>query len=148
MNNFLEFTTGKFIFKTAVDRLYTEEGLWVKWDGVNAQVGLSDFTQQRGGDVAFADVVPAGSIIKAGSGIATLETIKVNTEFSFPMNGVVMEANPRLETTPEVINQDPYGEGWLAFIRVEKKEFNPALLLTPEKYHELVKRTAEEDAGS
>jgi glycine cleavage system H protein len=148
MINFLEVAIGKFIFRTSVDRLYTEEGLWIKLEGENVRIGLSDFAQQRGGDIAFAEVRPAGSHLKTNSEIATLETIKVNTEFGSPVNGVIVEVNPILQTAPEVINQDPYDTGWLAVVKIEKWEADSAFLLTPEKYHEVIKKIAEQEAGA
>jgi glycine cleavage system H protein len=148
MTEFLEFVIGKFIFRTAVDRLYTEQGLWVKLEGENVRIGLSDFAQQRGGDIAFADVLPIGRELKPGSEIATLETIKVNTEFGSPVNGIIVEINPGLQSAPEVINQDPYGTGWMAVVKVEKWETDSTLLLTPEQYHEVVKKFAEQEAGA
>jgi glycine cleavage system H protein len=148
MTDFLEVGVGKFIFRTAIDRLYTEEGLWIKSEGENVRIGLSDFAQQRGGDIAFVNVMPVGSNLTTGSEITTLETIKVNTEFGSPVNGVIIEVNPQLQTAPEVINQDPYGAGWLAVVKVENREGDLPHLLTPERYHEVVKRIAEQEAGA
>ena len=148
MNDYLEVRVGKFIFRTAIDRLYAEEGLWIKLEGERVRIGLSDFAQQRGGDIAFVNVTPVGKKLLPGSEIATLETIKVNTEFGSPVNGIVVEINPKLQACPEVINQDPYGEGWLVVIKVEKWEVDSALLLSPERYQQLVKRTAEQEAGA
>jgi glycine cleavage system H protein len=148
MTDFLEVGVGKFIFRTAIDRLYTEEGLWIKLEGENVRIGLSDFAQQRGGDIAFANVMPVGSNLTTGSEISTLETIKVNTEFGSPVNGVIVEVNPQLLAAPEVINQDPYGAGWLAVVKAENWEGDSALLLTPELYQEVVKRIAAQEAGA
>ena len=78
MPDMLETTIDKFTFKVATDRYYTSEGVWAKPDGARVRVGLSDFLQQRSGDVAFAEVKPAGTSVRFGDEIAGIETIKVN----------------------------------------------------------------------
>jgi glycine cleavage system H protein len=146
MTDFLTTTVDKFTFKVATDRRYTDEGLWAKAEGDAIRIGVSDYLQQRSGDVAFAEVKPAGTALSAGDEVATLETIKVNTSLTSPVRGTVRAANPALETTPELINSDPYGDGWLAFIAVTDIEAAYASLLTAEQYFEQMKEQAEQDA--
>jgi glycine cleavage system H protein len=114
MAEFLEYTLDKFTFKVATDRLYSPAGLWLRAEGRRITVGVSDFLQQRNGDVAFADVVETNTAVTAGDELATLETIKVDIELPAPISGVVVEVNEVLEMEAEVINQDPCGAGWLA----------------------------------
>ena len=78
MSEFLETTVDKFTFKVATDRFYTAEGVWAKEEDGRVRIGLSDFVQQRSGDVAFAEVKPAGTALAAGDEVAVIETIKVN----------------------------------------------------------------------
>ena len=146
MTEFLETTVDKFIFKVATDRTYSSEGLWAQVDGNRVRIGLSDFLQQRSGDVAFADVKPVDTVLTAGEEVATIETIKVNISLSSPVNGKVVEVNPAMETVPEAINQDPYGEGWLAVIEAENWEADKAVLLDPQAYFKLMKGQAEAEA--
>lgn len=146
MTAFLETTVDKFTFKVATDCWYTAEGLWVRVEDGRARVGLSDFLQQRSGDVAFAEVKPPGTALKAGDEISTIETVKVDIVLSSPVSGTVMEINPALADTPEVINQDPYGAGWLALVELNNWAADQANLLTPEAYFDLMKRQAEEEA--
>ena len=146
MTEFLETTVDKFIFKVATDRTYSSEGLWAQVDGNRVRIGLSDFLQQRNGDVAFADVKPVDTVLTAGEEVATIETIKVNISLSSPVNGKVVEVNPAMETVPEAINQDPYGEGWLAVIEAENWEADKAVLLDPPAYFKLMKSQAEAEA--
>ncbi len=80
------------------------------------RIGLSDFLQQRSGDVAFAEVKPVGTALNFGDEVAVIETIKVNISLASPVSGKIVEVNPAMETAPEAINQDPYGAGWLAVI--------------------------------
>ena len=108
----LEFTLDKFTFRVAVDRFYSPEGIWAKPEARGVRIGLSDFLQQRSGDVAFAEVKPVGTALNFGDEVAVIETIKVNISLAAPLSGKVVEVNPAMETAPEAINQDPY-ERWL-----------------------------------
>ena len=82
----LEFVLDKFTFRVALDRFYSPEGIWVK-PGRGVRIGLSDFLQQRSGDVAFAEVKPVGTELKAGDEAAVIETIKVNISLAAPLSG-------------------------------------------------------------
>jgi glycine cleavage system H protein len=145
MPELLETRVDKFIFKVAADRHYTVEGLWVIAESQNVRVGVSDYFQQRSGDVAFVEVKPAGATLAIGDELATLETIKVNTSLSSPVGGKVVQVNPALENAPELINTDPYGEGWLAVIRAADWATDQARLLTAEQYFEQMKQQAEQE---
>jgi glycine cleavage system H protein len=138
MSAFLEITVDKFTFRVPTDRLYAADGVWVlrldAKDGVRVRVGLTDFMQQRSGDIAFVTVRPPGTQLGAGDDIAEIETIKVNVALPSPVGGSVLEVNPALGTTPEIVNQDPYGDGWLAVIAVADWEADRKALLTPEAY--------------
>ena len=117
MTDFLETTVDKFTFKVATDRSYTSEGVWVIDESGSLRIGLSDFVQQRSGDVAFAEVKPAGTTLAVGDEVAVIETIKVNITYNSPVNGKISEVNPLMSDAPEAINQDPYGAGWLYEVR-------------------------------
>jgi glycine cleavage system H protein len=145
MPEYLETMVDKFTFKVATDRLYTEEGIWAKPEGKLARVGLSDFLQQRSGDVAFAEVKPAGAAVAFGDEVAVIETIKVNISLGSPVTGRMVEVNPNMATAPEVINQDPYGAGWLAVIEAADWEADRLRLLDPQVYFEKMKREAEQE---
>ncbi len=147
MPEFLETTVDKFIFRVAADRWYSPEGVWALPDGDRVRVGMSDFLQQLNGDVAFAEVRPTGTSLAPGDELALIETIKVNLEVPSPISGVVGLANPALETSPEVINQDPYGEGWLAMIDTPDWAADRGRLLDPEAYLALMRSRAEEEAN-
>jgi glycine cleavage system H protein len=146
MPDYLEATVDKFTFKVAKDWYYTSEGVWATPNGPRVRIGLSDFLQQRSGDVAFAEVKPAGTPIRPGDEIAVIETIKVNVSLTSPVQGIVVEVNPGLATAPETINQDPYGAGWLADIEVPDWPADRLSLLDAEAYFRLMKGQAEEDA--
>lgn len=145
MPEFLELTVDKFTFKTATDRYYNSEGVWALAEGNRVRIGLSDFLQQRSGDVAFAEVKPEGTALAFSDEVAVIETIKADISLPSPVTGRVAEVNPAMEITPEAINQDPYGEGWLAVIEAEDWESDRARLLDPEGYFALVQEQAEEE---
>ncbi len=145
MADYLETTIDKFIFKVATDRLYTPEGLWIKQkDGV-IQLGVTDFFQQRNGDVAFVNLQPVGSAILLGNEIASVETIKVNLSLSSPLNGKIININKNVESKPEIINQDPYGEGWMYEISADDWSVESKKLLPPEQYFVKMKKEAEDE---
>jgi glycine cleavage system H protein len=146
MPEFLETTVDKFIFKVATDCYYTSEGLWARAGGQQVRIGLTDFLQQRSGDVAFAEVKPEGTLVAAGDEVAVIETIKVNISLTSPIAGTVVEVNPAMETAPEAINQDPYGEGWLAILEPADWDADRARLLDAQAYFTLMKGQAEEEA--
>ena len=146
MPDYLETTVDKFTFKVATDRLYTSEGVWAKEENGSIRIGLSDFVQQRSGDVAFADVKPDGTLLAAGDEVAVIETIKVNITYTSPVNGKIVGVNPAMSDAPETINQDPYGAGWLAVIEVADWDAQKGKLLTPQAYFEIMKGQAEEEA--
>ena len=146
MPDYLETTVDKFIFKVATDRLYSAEGIWALADGNRVRVGMTDFLQQLNGDVAFAEVQPEGTAVAIGDEVAVIETIKANVEVPSPVGGAIVEVNPAMELSPEVINQDPYGEGWLVVIEASDWPADRDGLLGPQAYFELMKGEAEEEA--
>ncbi len=144
MPEFLETTVDKFTFKVASDRFYTDEGVWAKPEGSRVRIGLSDFLQQRSGDVAFAEVKPAGTPVGFGDEVAVIETIKVNISLGSPVAGTIAASNEAMRSAPESINQDPYDAGWLADIEATDWEGDRLHLLDAEAYLRLMKRQAEE----
>jgi len=142
--DYLETTVDKFIFRVKVGCLYSETGVWVNMDGASgvARLGLSDYTQQSSGDVAFVSLPEPGQAVAAGKELATVETIKVDLEVQAPFDGEVVAGNEALEDAPELINQDPYGRGWL--VEVRPAQWPVASLLDAEKY--LVVMTAQAEA--
>ena len=118
-SEFLETTVDKFIFRVKVGYFYSEAGVWVAYDAAagTARVGLSDFRQQASGDVAFVELPEVGSQVEAGGDLANIETIKVDLAVPAPFGGEVVAVNAALGDTPELINQSPYGDGWLVELK-------------------------------
>ncbi|HEX9012393.1 MAG TPA: glycine cleavage system protein H [Anaerolineaceae bacterium] len=145
MPEFLETTVDKFTFKVATDRLYHPAGVWVLAEAGRVRIGLTDFLQQRSGDIAFVDVKPAGTRLIVEQEAASIETIKVDVSLPSPVEGTVTRVNPDIEAAPEKINQDPYGEGWLCEIEADHWEADRAALLDPPAYFAQMQREAEEE---
>lgn len=143
-----ETTVDKFTFRVPTDRSYTYEGLWVLQEEGNrfARIGLSDFLQQSSGDAAFADVKPEGTVLAEGDVLASIETIKATIELTSPVAGRIVEANCAMATTPELINEDPYGRGWLVRVEVSSPEASRPHLLDPRAYFASMKIEVEEEA--
>jgi len=148
MTEFLETMVDKFIFKVATDRLYSVEGIWLKLEGNRVRIGVSDFFQQHNGDVAFAEIKAVGKDVSAGSEVATIETMKVNVELPSPITGKVVEVNPVLITAPEAINQDPFGNGWLAVIEASDWDAEKTHLLDSQAYFKKMKEDAEREVNN
>jgi glycine cleavage system H protein len=145
MPEFLETVVDKFTFKVATDRLYNAEGIWARRERNLVRVGVTDFLQQRSGDVAFAEVKPVGTQVAFGDEIAVIETIKVTVSLASPVTGRVVEINPSMSTAPEAINRAPFGAGWLAVIEAANWETEVAGLLAPQAYFAKMKAEAEQE---
>jgi glycine cleavage system H protein len=145
MRQFLEATIDKFVFRVATDRLYSAEGIWARAEGNLVRVGLTDFVQQRSGDVAFVHVKPAGTSLADGDEFAELETIKINQSLFAPVGGTIVEVNASLDLSPEIVNQDPYGRGWLAVIEAADWEAARTKLLDADAYLAVMRSQAEEE---
>jgi glycine cleavage system H protein len=145
VQEYLETTVDKFVFRVATDRLYSSDGVWVQSQGNRVRVGLTDYLQQRGGDVAFVHVKSVGTKLAGGDEFAELETIKANQSLFSPLGGTVVEVNTNLSLTPEIINEDPYGKGWLAVIEVADGTVERAQLLAPDAYLLAMRSQAEQE---
>jgi glycine cleavage system H protein len=147
MTEFLETTVGKFIFRIAADRLYSSAGLWLMQSETLIRIGLSDFLQQRSGDIAFVELKPVGSSLKVDDELAAIETIKVNIALPNPLAGKIIRLNPAMQSTPEIINQDPYGDGWLCELEPVDWDKDHTRLLTPQAYFNQMKNEAENEVN-
>ena len=147
MSEILQFTVDKFSFTIPTDRLYHPDGLWIQERDGGLLIGVTDFFQQNSGDVAFAEVVEPGTAVAVGERLADIETIKVDVELPAPVSGSVVEANEKLELEAEVLNQDPYGDGWLLRIEPEDWATEQAALMKPEAYYEHSYAQALEEIG-
>ena len=97
---------------------YTKEHEWVAVDGARGRVGITDFAQDALGDVVFVQLPDVGANVSAMSSIAEVESTKSVSDIYAPLSGTVAEVNTSLESTPEQLNQDPYGDGWIFVIEM------------------------------
>ena len=142
MSEYYETTADKFVFKVKKGLLYSKQEVWVAKEGDTLRVGVTDFAQRRGGDIVFAEISKKGAHVKRGEPFGSYETVKVVQDILSPVDGVITEINPIIDSMPEIINKDPYESGWLA---VMKSESGVEGLLSAEEYFELMKvKVAEE----
>lgn len=92
---------------------YTKDHEWIRAEGKNAIIGITDYAQGELGDVVFVDIDSSISEIKKGESFGTIEAVKTVSDIYGPFSGKVLEINPKLAENPELINSDPYGEGWM-----------------------------------
>jgi glycine cleavage system H protein len=117
--------------------LYTKDHEWLRVEGDFGYVGITDFAQGELGDVVFLEIETVGETLGKEDVFGTIEAVKTVSDMFMPVGGEVLELNPKLETSPEVVNKDPYGEGWMVKIRItDKAEIKT--LLDAEKYKALL----------
>lgn len=108
---------------------YQKTDEWVKVEGDIATIGISDYAQDSLSDVVFVEFeAEAGDTVKLGATLATVESVKAAAEVVFPVSGTVIEVNEKLPETPEAMNEDPYGKGWLCKVKMSKPEELNSLL--------------------
>lgn len=98
--------------------LYTKSHEWIRVEGENGFVGVSDFAQSELGDVVFVEVETVGETLDREEALGTIEAVKTVTDVYMPVGGEVLEFNEKVKETPDLINKDPYGEGWLVKIKI------------------------------
>jgi glycine cleavage system H protein len=113
--------------------------------GNPVRIGLTDFLQQHSGDIAFVTIKPPGTTLRVGDDLAEIETIKVNLVLPSPVSGTLVAANEDLQLTPELVNQSPYDQGWLAEVEATDWETDRAALLDPEAYFTVMQSQVEQE---
>jgi glycine cleavage system H protein len=104
------------------DLLYTRDHEWVRIEGDVATVGITDFAQKELGDIVFVEVNTVGETLEAGAIFGTIEAVKTVSDLFLPLAGTILDLNSALEGQPELVNQDPYGQGWMVKVKLS----NPA----------------------
>lgn len=116
---------------------YTKDHEWVRIEGNVATIGITDFAQRELGDIVFVDISTVGKEIAMGEVFGTVEAVKTVSDLFIPLTGTVTEVNSSLDTAPEKVNNDPYGEGWMVKMNV-KDLSEVAQLLDSEAYNNVV----------
>jgi glycine cleavage system H protein len=143
LNQHLQTVFDKFQLQVRKGYYYTEDGLWVSMEKGRAKIGVSDYTQRTGGDVAFVEFVKQGSKVMRQAEIGTLETAKTTFSLLSPISGMVEEVNRILLEKPELVNSDPYGEGWLLILVPHSVEEDLKMLMSAEDYFRLMLKKLE-----
>lgn len=110
------------------DRRYSVDHQWIMADGNAYRVGLTDFAQEALGEVTLVRFADAGATVTAGAEMGEVEAFKAMTDLYMPVEATILAANPRLGTEPTIVNTDPYGEGWLCRVQVERPNDLESLL--------------------
>ena len=117
------------------DLLYTLEHEWIRVNGKNAVIGITQFAQDQLGDIVFVELPEVGSLIEKESPFGVVESVKTVSDLFAPVGGKVTKVNKELETNPEIVNSEPFGEGWIVEIELsEAKDLES--LLDPDAYTE------------
>jgi glycine cleavage system H protein len=112
---------------------YTKDHEWLRIEGEMGYVGVTDFAQSELGDIVFVEIETVGETLLKDEVFGTIEAVKTVSDMFMPVSGEIMEMNPDIEETPDIINKDPYGKGWMIKIKITNpSEAND--LLSPEKY--------------
>jgi glycine cleavage system H protein len=119
------------------DLKYTKDHEWLSLDGDVATIGITDFAQKELGDIVYVEIETKDKHLVAETAFGTVEAVKTVSDLFLPVSGTVTEVNPLLESEPEKVNTDPYGEGWMVKMKVDNPE-DVKGLLDAEAYQKLV----------
>ncbi|HEY6328478.1 MAG TPA: glycine cleavage system protein GcvH [Blastocatellia bacterium] len=128
---------------TPEDLSYTKDHEWVRVKGENATVGITDFAQKQLGDVVYVELPKVGDRFEASEPFGSVESVKAVSEVYMPVTGSVLEVNESLNDSPEQVNEDPHGTGWMIVVKME----NPSQvdgLLSAAEYDDYIKEEAAE----
>jgi glycine cleavage system H protein len=117
--------------------LYTEDHEWVRLENDTAYIGITDFAQHELGDIVYVEIETLGEILKQHGVFGTVEAVKTVSDLFLPIAGKILEINPKLESNPELVNADPYGEGWMIKIKIANL-FDTEGLLRADSYASLI----------
>lgn len=101
---------------------YTKDHEWVRIDGADAYIGITEFAQRELGDIVYVDITSLGQEVSKEAVFGTVEAVKTVSDLFMPVSGTLLEVNARLDSQPELVNTDPYGEGWMVKVSLQ----NPA----------------------
>jgi glycine cleavage system H protein len=120
------------------DLRYTEEHEWARGDGNRVTIGITNYAQDALGDVVYVDLPASGTRVEKGQPFGEVESTKSVSDLYAPLTGVIVERNETLESSPELVNTDPYGEGWMVVIEADAPD-ELAALLSADDYEQLTK---------
>jgi len=116
---------------------YTKDHEWIRLEGDTATVGITDFAQRELGDIVYVEVETVDKQLNAGAVFGTVEAVKTVSDLYLPINGTIIELNPALANAPELVNNDPYGEGWMIKMKISNTA-DIETLMDSKAYEEMV----------
>jgi len=116
---------------------YTKDHEWIRLEGDEAFIGITDYAQHELGDIVYVEIETVGQQLNAGDIFGTVEAVKTVSDLYLPITGAITEVNPKLNSNPELVNNDPYGEGWMAKIKLGNAK-DIESLMNAEAYQNLV----------
>lgn len=116
---------------------YTEEHEWIKVDGNIATIGITDFAQGELGDIVYIEIDSIGNELNVSEIFGTIEAVKTVSDLFMPIKGTVLEINPNIESTPEIVNEDPYDKGWIIKIEISENR-DIENLLSADDYRKMI----------
>lgn len=125
---------------TPEDTRYGKSHEYIHMEGSVGTIGITDYAQKELGDVVFVELPKVGTVLDAGDELGTIESVKAVSELFAPVGGEVVEVNELLTEKPELVNTDPYGDGWMIRMRVADVSEVDELLMTAEEYDEYVEK--------
>ena len=128
---------------TPEDLSYTKDHEWVRVKGEEATVGITDHAQQQLGDIVYVELPKVGDKLETSEPFGSIESVKAVSQIFMPLSGTVTQVNDTLNDSPELVNEDPYGDGWMIRIKIDKPSQVDALL-TSIAYEDYIKEEASE----
>lgn len=116
---------------------YSNDHEWIKTEGNTAWIGITDYAQSELGEIVYVDITTEGESVAQGEVFGSIEAVKTVSDLFMPAAGKVLEVNPALEDKPELVNEDPYGEGWIIKVEIENTD-DINSLLSAEDYKKLI----------
>ncbi|MDB5273360.1 MAG: gcvH [Chitinophagaceae bacterium] len=98
---------------------YSKDHEWIKVDGEYGYIGVTDFAQNELGDIVFVEITSLGKVVKAADIFGTIDAVKTVSDLFMPISGEILEINPEIEKTPELVNSDAYGKGWIVKVKIQ-----------------------------
>jgi glycine cleavage system H protein len=130
-------------FQIPPEFYYTKEHEWVRVEGTNCRIGVTDYAQNSLHEIVYVDLPKVGAKVAQMQSLGTVESVKAVADVYSPISGVVLEVNSELSNAPELVNKSPYEKGWITIIRPDDLKKDLPALMRPEAYRDLVKQITE-----
>ena len=126
-------------FEIPDDLRFTKEHEWIRVESDKCKIGVTDYAQKTLHEVVYVDLPQVGKLLKQGESFGTVESVKAVSELYSPVSGEIAERNEKLVQSPELVNQDPYGAGWIVIVKPSRLEDDVTSLLTAKSYGDYLK---------